>query len=250
DVGVDDLAAVHRAHDPVHSYISRAGHLDFGYLRQVAAPAAVEKGNATPAAPWQWLSPSALRGREVQHGQGARRLAQHGAAERHRILRRRGGELVDEALDDEIIVGDAHAAPEAGIEHWLLVAHVLDLNRRDVVEQLDGPVYRVDILAVLEEVRQIARDDRRTDDPMSPRHRPAPRVEACCEPVVVIRAIDVVLDVLLAGPHDLDRRIDLLRDAHGLGHVVHLEPTPEAATEKMVVDDYLLSRQPGDLCRC
>src|SRR5580765_190059 len=168
DLGVDDLAAVHRAYDPVHAYISRAGHFDFGYLRQVAAPAAVEKGNATPAAPWQWLAPSALLGREVQHGQGARRLAQHGTAERHRILRRRGGELVDEALDDEIIVGDAHAAPEAGIEHRLLVAHVLDLNRRDVVEQLDGPVYRVDILAVLEEVRQIARDDRRTDDPMSP----------------------------------------------------------------------------------
>ncbi len=83
--------------------------------------------------------PIALLRREVQHGQRAWRLAEHGAAERHRILRRCGRELVDEALDDEVVMGDAHPAPETGVEHGLLVAHVLDLDRRDVVEHLAGP---------------------------------------------------------------------------------------------------------------
>ena len=40
-----------------------------------------------------------------------------------------------------------------------------------------------------------------------------------------------------------------LRDAHGLGHVVDLEPATEAAAEQMVVDHDLLQREAGDLGR-
>ncbi len=233
----------------MHSYVPRAGHLHFGDLRQVGAPPAVEKGHPTPMATRQWFPPSGFLRREVQQGHRARRLAQQGTTERHRILLRCGGELVDEALDDEVVMGDTHPAPKAGVEHRLLVAHVLDLDCRDVVEQLDGPVHRVDIDPVLEGGWQKARNDGRTDDPVGPDHRRAPWIKAGRDPVVVVRAIDVVLNVLLAGPHDLERRIHLLRDAHGLGHVVHLEPAPEAATEEMVVDHDLLQREPGDLGR-
>src|SRR6267143_1306967 len=50
DVRVDDPAAVHRAHDPMHSYVPRTGHLHFSDLRQVGAPPAEEKGHPTPMA--------------------------------------------------------------------------------------------------------------------------------------------------------------------------------------------------------
>ena len=126
--------------------------------------------------------------------------------------------------------------PEARVEHRLLVAHVLDLDRGNVVEQLDGPVHRVDVDAVLEAGRQKPSHDGRTYNPVRPGHRLAMRIEAGCESVVVVRAINVVLDVLLASPHDLDRGIDLLRNAHGLGHVIHFESAAEAATQEMIVD--------------
>ena len=161
----------------------------------------------------------------------ARRFAQQCAAIFDGILLRRRGKLVDETLDHERVVRDANAAPEAGVEHRLLVAHVLDLDRRNVVEQLDGPVHRVDIDPILEDGWQITGDDRRTDDSVGPGHRHAPQTQAGREPVVVVRAIDVVLDIFFAGPYDLDRRIHLLRDAHGLGHVVHLEPASETTTQ-------------------
>ena len=48
---------------------------------------------------------------------------------------------------------------------------------------------------------------------------------------------------------DLHRPVDLLRDLHGLGDAVHLEPAAEAAAEQMVVDHDLLRRQAGHLAR-
>ena len=57
------------------------------------------------------------------------------------------------------------------------------------------------------------------------------------------------MDVLFARPDDLDRPVDLLRDAHGLADIVHFEPPAETAADQVVVDDNLLERQPGHL-RC
>ena len=48
---------------------------------------------------------------------------------------------------------------------------------------------------------------------------------------------------------DLDGPVDLLRDAHGLGDVVHFEPPAEAAADQVIVDDDFLRRQARQLRR-
>src|SRR5467141_2311751 len=70
----------------------------------------------------------------------------------------------------------------------------------DVVEQLRRSVHPVDVDPVLESGRQIAGDDRRADDPVHPCDRLALRIQRRRHTVVVVRPIDVVLDVLLACP--------------------------------------------------
>src|SRR2546425_12930891 len=154
---------------------------------------------------------------------------------RSRIGLRRRGELVDEALDHEGVMGDAHAAPKAGTEDRFLVAQVFDLDRWDIVDQLHSPVCRVAVEPVLERGRRPAGEDGRTKEPMGPGDRPAFRAQARGDPVVVVRAIHIVLDVLLPSPNDFHRAFDLLRDANGLGFEVDLEPAAESTSKQMVV---------------
>ena len=129
------------------------------------------------------------------------------------------------------------------------MAHVLDLDRGDVVDQLHRPVHRIGIEPVLERGRRPAGEERRTDDPVGPGDRLAPRIQSRGDPVVVVGPVDVVLDIFLAGPDDLDRPLDLLGDADGLGHVVMLEPPAEPAAQQVVVHHDFLQRQAGDLGR-
>ena len=67
------------------------------------------------------------------------------------------------------------------------------------------------------------------------------------EAVEIEGPVEGLLDVLLAGPDDLDRPAHLLGDANGLGDAVDLEPPPEAAADQMIVDDDLFERQSGEL---
>ena len=73
--------------------------------------------------------------------------------------------------------------------------------------------------------------------------------QARSEAVEIERPVEGLLDVLFARPDDLDGPVDLLRDAHGLPDIVHLEPPAEAAAEQMIVDDNLLERQARHLRR-
>ena len=82
---------------------------------------------------------------------------------------------------------------------------------------------------------------------MAPGDRPALGVQARGEPVVVVGSVHVVLDVLLAGPDDLDRPIDVLRDRDRLGDKVDLEPPAEAATQEVVVHPHLFRWKAGHL---
>ena len=76
-----------------------------------------------------------------------------------------------------------------------------------------------------------------------------PLDEACGEAIEIERPVERLLDVLFARPDHLDRAVDLLRDAHRLGDVVHLEPPAEAAADQMIVDDDLLERKARHLRR-
>src|SRR5262249_16238643 len=57
------------------------------------------------------------------------------------------------------------------------------------------------------------------------------------------RTINVVLDVLLAGPDDFYRPIDVFADTDGSCHLVGFEPAPEAAAEQVVVGYDLVERK-------
>ncbi len=59
-----------------------------------------------------------------------------------------------------------------------------------------------------------------------------PSFSVAVEAVVVDGAIDVVLDVFLARPDDLDGPVDFLRDAHRFLDIVDFQPAAEAAAEQ------------------
>ena len=197
----------------------------------------------------EWFLPAGLLRRQVEHRAGPRRLSEHAAAECDGILPGCGGDLVDEALDHVVVVGDAHPSPPAGSDHRLLVADVLDADGRDVVEQLHRPVHRIPIQPVLESGRCPAGENGDPDDPVAPAHQLAAGIQPGGDPVVVVGAIHIVLDIFLAGPDDLDGALDLLGDTDRLGDVVVLQAPPEPTTQQVVVEHDLLQRQTGDLGR-
>src|SRR6202045_344282 len=65
--------------------------------------------------------------------------------------------------------------------------------------------------------------------------------------IVIIRPIGVVLDILFAGPHHLDRPFDLFGDLDCLGDAVHLQPPAKAAAQQVIVNYDLVTRQAGHL---
>src|SRR5208337_3610510 len=81
---------------------------------------------------------------------------------------------------------------------------------------------------------------------MTPSDRQTLFVQAGGEAVIVIGAIDVVLDVLFTAPHHLYGEVDFSGDLHSLGDVVHVEPTAEPAAQQAIVDLNLLQWQTGD----
>src|SRR5262245_52596417 len=100
---------------------------------QVAAPSAEQERHTAASSFGQGLPPPRRLRRNVQNRPTAGRLAEQGAAIVHRILLRGRRELVHEALDHEVVVSDSDASPKPGVQDRLLVADVLDAERRDVV---------------------------------------------------------------------------------------------------------------------
>ena len=58
-----------------------------------------------------------------------------------------------------------------------------------------------------------------------------------------------MLDIFLAGPHDLDGTVDMLGDLDGANDAIDLQPPAEAAADQMIVDHDLVQRQAGGLRR-
>ena len=69
---------------------------------------------------------------------------------------------------------------------------------------------------------------------MTPGDRQALRIQSGGHPVIIVGPVDVVLDVLFAGPDDLHRTIDLLGDLHRLGDKIDLQSPTEATAQKVV----------------
>ena len=223
--------------------------LDFGHLRHDRCRRRTGARRRGPARCGSGCPQPAFSAASVEHGLGARRLVEQRAPIGDRILLRRRRQLVDEALGHEDIVRRPDAAPEGGRNARRLHPHILDVHVREGVDQIDRALGRVGVEAVLERRRQPSRDDRGAGEAMVPGDRHALRVEAGGQPVEEIGPVHVVLDVLLAGPHDLHRAVDLLRDLDGADDAVDLEPPAEAAADQMVVDDDLVQRQAGGLRR-
>src|SRR5258708_10939476 len=74
-----------------------------------------------------------------------------------------------------------------------------------------------------------------------------PIAQTSRETVVINRAIDIMLNVFLAGPYDFERPIDLLGDTHRLFDGVDLKPATEAAAQQMIMKNDFVQRQPGEL---
>src|SRR5262245_18579377 len=127
------------------------------------------------------------------------------------------------------------------------MAHELDANGRNVVWHFGGAVDGFEVDAFTEARRQEACEYRGARHAMRPCGDTALH-EARGHTVVIHRPEDVLLNVFLARPDDLDRTLDFLRDAHRPFDLEDLEPSPERAAEQMVVDRHLLCGKPGHSC--
>ena len=140
----------------------------------------------------QRRAPAGFFGGQVQHGERARIVLQHGAAERDRIPLGGGGDFVDEAFDDEQIVGRADAAPPAGVHAVRFVPDIVDELGRHVIGRLRRAFHRIGIEPILETGRRPARHDRRTGDAMRPADQLAIGIQPGADAVVVIGPVIVV----------------------------------------------------------
>ena len=94
---------------------------------------------------------------------------------------------------------------------------------------------RIAVDAVLERLAVPALRHAGAGDGVQPRVRPAMLVEPCLQVVDVVGPVVIVLDVLLASPQHLDRRVDVTRDARADDDAVDLEAPAEAAADQLVV---------------
>ena len=246
-IGIDGDAGIDRGRDAAQMHL--ALFVDFR-LHHGCDEAGERRlhADAAPDARRQRLAPVGFFRRQIERGEKARLVSKHRPAEVDRILAGLSRQFVHEAFDRKHVVVGTDAAPEPGRHRRRLGPDKFDMEIGNVVGHVDGAIDAVDVDAVLEPRRKPARHDRRAADAILPADDLAVG-QGRGNGVAIDRTIDVVLDVLFAGPHHLDRTIDLLGDANGRDHHVGLELAAKAAAEQVVVDDHLLDRQPGRLRR-
>ena len=175
------------------------------------------------------------------------------APELDRILPGRLRQLVHEALDEDRVLVDVDAAPEA--RRHVRVAHrVVDQQvRHGVAERVLAGVghalegERVAALLLLDDRRTHRGEDRLARQAHVQPGQVVVRVEAADQLALHDRVVAALHHVLLARPEQLHRRAGhLLGDQHRLRHVVLERAAPaEAAAEVDLVDLALVGRQAG-----
>src|SRR3984957_4595419 len=204
--------------------------------------------NSAPDARRQRLAPVGFFSRQIERGEKARLVSKHRPTEVHRILAGLSRQFVHKAFNRKHVVVGTDAAPEPGRYRRRFGPDKLDVQVGDVVGDVDRAIDAVDVDAILEPRRKPARHDRRAADLVLPADDFAVG-QGRGDGVAIDRTKNIMLDVFFAGPHDLDGAIDLLGYAHGRDHHVGLELAAKTAAEQVVVDDYLLDRQPRRLRR-
>src|SRR5262245_12890039 len=210
---------------------------DLHDLRDKAAETDAER-DAAASAGGQRLAPSgSLRG-NLQDVLRAWLLVEQSDAVGERILLRTDRELVHEALDHEGSASRSNAAPPGRVHPgggFLL--DIVDVNGAAVVGLIRRGLHRVPINTVFHRFGTVvARDDGGAGDSMRPAHRLASRIEPRADAVVIVWAVQVVLNVFLARPDHLHRPTHLLRDLHRPHGPVVVETAAESAAQQVVVN--------------
>ena len=217
---------------------------DLGDLGDVGLECLVN-GDPPTASCREWRAPTRLARREVQHREVARRLAEQVAAVLVRVLLRRLGQLVDEALHHERVERVVHRAPEPDGDPGV-GQDVVHVDVGDRIRHTDAALDGFPIEPVLHCVGEHPRHDGRRHDAVRPGHRLAGGIEAGPQGVTARRAVLRVAHVVLAGPHHLDGRAGGLRRLERLPEEVQLEPPPEAPAQVRRVHFDLLGRHAAD----
>ena len=168
------------------------------------------------------------------------------------------GELVDEALHEDAVLVDVHAAPHA--RGHVRVAHgVVDQQVRDRVLQRVLPAEqvrrghaleheRIAPLVLLDHLWQRGSEDRLARQPHVQGDEVVVGVEAARQLALHDRVVAALAHVLLARPEQLDRHAGhLLGDQHRLARPVLVQAAAPAvaAAEVDLVDLALVGRQAG-----
>ncbi len=225
-IGIDGNAGIDRGGDAAQMHLALFVDFRLHHGRDETGERRLHADAASDARR-QRLAPAGFLRREIERGEKARLFSKHRPAEIDRILAGLARQFVHEAFDGKHVVVGTDAAPEPGRHRRRFGPDKFDMEIGNVVGHVDGAIDAVDVDAVLESRRKPARHDRRAADAILPADDLAVG-QGRGNGVAIDRTIDVVLDVFFAGPHHLDRPIDLLGDANGRDHHVgsSLRPKP------------------------
>src|ERR1700722_17369916 len=120
---------------------------------------------------------------------------------------------------------------------------------RERIDQIDRALGRVGADTVFEGRGEPSRQDRGAREAMVPGDRLSSLIETGGYAVEEIGSVHVVLNVFLAGQHDLDGAVDMLRDLDGASDTIDFQPAAESTADQMIMDNDLVQGQTSGLRR-
>ena len=194
-----------------------------------------------------FASPIGFLGSEAQDGRSARALLDVGQTECERICVCGVRELVNKGLGNKPVPVRIGCAPRPD-GYSMLVIDVGRAKVRDRVRCIDHleQVKRID--PVLHELGLPAPQPRRRNDLMGESDNLAAPDHAA-NGVDAHRTVEVVLNVVFAGPHDFDRSCNRLRHLDRFPNVVRFQTAAESAAQIRRMDRALFERKPAGLRR-
>src|SRR5215469_13658320 len=237
-VGINGNARINCGRHPAQMHFAAFVNLGFHDGGDEAAERRL-RADAATGPRRQRLTPAGFLRNQSERGLEPRGLIEHADAERDRIDAGFARQFVHEAFGCKDIVVRPDAAPEAGRHRGRLGTNIFDLEIRNVVGIVYCAIDRINIDTIDEYRWRPARHDRRARYPVFPGGNLAAR-QGRGNHVAIGRTINIVLDVLFAGPDDFHRPVNLFANADGGRHHVGFEPAAEAAANEVIVRGDLL----------